>query len=109
MSVLVQSYFLVLEKELVCPADWKIPEHTIGDKLQDCGPPCNLFSSAQKKGAAIVVGVVAASTLISSLFTIITAALDSNRFHYPERAIVHLAVCYAALAICYIIGVTRVK
>jgi hypothetical protein len=92
---------------LLCPSDWKIAEHSIGLTVQDCGPPCNLFSSSQKKGAAIVVGIVATSTLISSLFTIITAVLDSNRFHYPERAIVHLAVCYAGLAVCYIIGVRK--
>jgi hypothetical protein len=59
--------------------------------------------------AAIVVSVIAACTLISSMFTIITALLDPARFQYPERAIVHLAVCYALLAIGYLVGVSSMN
>ncbi|ODM92101.1 Frizzled-1 [Orchesella cincta] len=93
-----------LSTELACPSDWIAPEHSIGNQLNDCGPPCSIFTDQQKYVAAVVIGIFAASTLVSSLFTIITAILDSSRFSYPERAIVHLAVCYAALAICYLIG-----
>lgn len=90
----------------VCPSDWVVQEHSIGNELPECGPPCTIFTEQQKYVAAVVIGIFAASTLVSSLFTIITSILDSSRFPYPERAIVHLAVCYAALAVCYLIGVT---
>ena len=93
-------------KELTCPGHWHIPDHSIAEKLEDCGPPCSVFSSQQKRVAAVVVGIVGGLTLLSSLFTIITAVLDPKRFQYPERTIVHLAVCYAALAVCYIIAVS---
>jgi len=91
-------------KGLTCPVDWHVPEHSIADELHDCGIPCNLFSDKEKQIASIVVIIVAALTLISSMFTINTALLDPTRFQYPERAIVHLAVCYALLAVGYIVG-----
>ena len=95
-----------MNRELQCPVDWARLEHSIGDELTDCGVPCNIFLENERKMAAIVVSVVGVSTLISSMFTIITAMLDPSRFQYPERAIVHLAVCYALLAIGYIVGVS---
>lgn len=111
LTIILVVYFAVVElsNDLVCPSDWTVPDHAIANTLKDCGPPCNVFTEHQKYVAAIVIGVFAASTLVSSLFTIVTAVLDASRFHYPERAIVHLAVCYAALAICYLIGVSFIQ
>ncbi|OXA60000.1 frizzled-1 [Folsomia candida] len=94
-------------QHLSCPSDWSDPEHSIssvGHELQECGPPCSIFTPHQKQVASYVVGVVASVTLISSLFTVFTAILDPTRFHYPDRAIVHIAVCYVGLGVCYIIG-----
>lgn len=92
-------------RDLQCPADWHKPEHSIGSELQDCGLPCSYFSSYEKWVASIIVGVIAGITLLSSLLTIVTACVDPSRFQYPERAIVHIAICYAALALGYIVSV----
>jgi len=94
-------------KELRCPADWEIAEHSIAEELQDCGIPCQTFSLPEKKMAATVVGIIGFLTLISSMFTIITDMLDPSRFQYPERAIVYIAICYALLAVGYLVGVSE--
>lgn len=103
--MLTQNLHLVKVKELTCPVDWGMTEHSIGDELHDCGIPCSTFSTQEKKMAAIVVGIVGVITLLSSMFTITTAIMDPSRFQYPERAIVHIALCYALLAIGYLVGV----
>lgn len=40
---------------------------------------------------------------LSTLFTLLTFWVDPNRFRYPERPIVFLALCYNLVAIAYIV------
>lgn len=94
-----------MSKEPQCPPDFVRFGHKIAGQLADCGLKCMVFQKKEKEMAATVVVIFGALTLVSSLFTLITAALDLSRFQYPERAIVHLSICYASLAIGYIAGV----
>jgi len=100
--------------DFVCPAALKVPPEyeysvSIGRKphvVEDCGAPCyRLFFSPETRDyvRGWVVGW-AAVCLVSSLFTLATFFLDTERFPYPEKPIVYLSMCYLVVAIVYLVG-----
>lgn len=71
-----------------------------------CAPRCGLdvyFRRADKRFAEIWTVVWASLCFVSTSLTVVTFALDSSRFSYPERPIIFLAMCYAIYSLGYII------
>ncbi|KAK0092759.1 hypothetical protein PV326_000656 [Microctonus aethiopoides] len=72
--------------------------------VRDCVLPCQgAFLSAEERGFAAVwlalwSGLCAASTLT----TVITFLIDTQRFKYPERPIVFLSACYFVVSLGYL-------
>ena len=81
-------------------------EYELGD-YPACGIPCGglyFTESERNKVAPAFVLVLSIFCVISTVFSVTTFLIDRLRFHYPERPIVFLCLCYLAIAIVYIVG-----
>ncbi|XP_057683580.1 frizzled-7-like [Corythoichthys intestinalis] len=97
-----------------CPPQLKVPAYLsyrfLGAK--DCGAPCEIstpnglmyFREEELKFGRIWVAVWAVVCCISTLFTVLTYAVDAQRFRYPERPVVFLSGCYFMVALVYVTG-----
>ena len=63
----------------------------------------DLFNKDDKRFAQIWISLWVVLCFLSTMFTVLTFAIDSQRFHYPERTIVLIALCYNFCCIAYII------
>lgn len=96
----------------VCPLNLTVPDALecsmrIGGKVvPNCSFPCErmLFTPYEVQIARNWVGVWSFLCMISCLFTVLTFAIDTERFKYPERPIIFLAVCYLFVANVYVVG-----
>ncbi|KZC09539.1 Frizzled-5 [Dufourea novaeangliae] len=72
--------------------------------VQNCALPCHgAFLTPEERGFAAVwlalwSGLCAASTLV----TVTTFLIDTQRFKYPERPIVFLSACYFVVSVGYL-------
>ncbi|XP_011313121.1 frizzled-2 [Fopius arisanus] len=75
-----------------------------GNVLKNCALPCHgAFLTTEERGFAAVwlalwSGLCAASTLT----TVTTFLIDTQRFKYPERPIVFLSACYFVVSLGYL-------
>lgn len=70
-----------------------------------CGVRCdqNAYTEADDTVPAIVL-VFSVLGILATLFVIATFLIDRDRFQYPERPIVYLAVCYLIIALVLLVG-----
>ncbi|CAH0398560.1 unnamed protein product [Chilo suppressalis] len=68
-----------------------------------CALPCRgaFFTREEKDFAAVWVALWSGLCAASTLMTLTTFLIDSQRFKYPERPIVYLSACYFMVAIGY--------
>ena len=81
-------------------------EYELGDD-QACGIPCEglYFTETERnKVAPAFVLVLSIFCVMSTVFSVTTFLIDRLRFHYPERPIVFLCLCYLAISIVFIVG-----
>lgn len=81
-------------------------EYKLGDDVA-CGIPCGglYFTETERnKVAPAFVLVLSIFCVMSTVFSVTTFLIDRLRFHYPERPIVFLCICYLAIAIVFIVG-----
>lgn len=81
-------------------------KYTYVDKYETCVPRCPsqlLFSQDNKRFANIWISVWAVLCFISTTITVLTFAIDTSRFKYPERPIIFLSVCYTLYSLGYIV------
>jgi len=99
--------------EFTCPADMKTPKlyknHYMFMGEEHCGAPCDnnrllFWTSNQRQFASIWIGCLSMLCAVSTFFTVLTYLIDMKRFHYPERPIVFLSVCYLGVSVAYISG-----
>ncbi|XP_071447254.1 frizzled-2 [Hetaerina americana] len=96
----------------VCPPQFKVPKELdyvlkVGGRTErDCGAPCEgmFFTAEQRRFARLWTGSWSLLCLVSCLATVLTFAVDPGRFRYPERPIIFLSGCYAAVALGYAAG-----
>uniref|UniRef100_T1JLV3 Uncharacterized protein n=1 Tax=Strigamia maritima TaxID=126957 RepID=T1JLV3_STRMM len=96
----------------VCPEHFKVPKSNnyvlrVGDDVRpDCGAPCHemFFTEKERHFSRIWIGVWSILCMISTLFTVLTYLVDTERFRYPERPIIFLSVCYFIVALTYTVG-----
>ena len=70
-----------------------------------CGARCdqNMYTEVDDTVPAIVL-VFSILGILATLFVIATFLIDRDRFQYPERPIVYLAVCYLIIALVFLVG-----
>ncbi|XP_013419788.1 frizzled-4-like [Lingula anatina] len=76
------------------------------NRTNKCALLCNadhLFSKDDKYFADIWMSVWAGLCFVSTLFTVLTFLIDSQRFRYPERPIIFLSMCYNIYSIAFIV------
>ncbi|XP_026733983.1 frizzled-2 isoform X2 [Trichoplusia ni] len=69
-----------------------------------CALPCRgaFFTREEKEFAAVWVALWGGLCAASTLMTLTTFLIDSQRFKYPERPIVYLSACYFMVALGYL-------
>ncbi|XP_003739708.2 frizzled-2 [Galendromus occidentalis] len=96
----------------LCPKEFSVPQNLeyvfrIGGKeVKHCGMPCyNMFFKGKNLAfARYLIGGFAILSATSTLFTVCTFLIDTDRFKYPERPIIFLSFCNFIVALVYIIG-----
>ncbi|KAF9811274.1 hypothetical protein SFRURICE_002643 [Spodoptera frugiperda] len=69
-----------------------------------CALPCRgaFFTREEKEFAGVWVAMWAGLCAASTLMTLTTFLIDSQRFKYPERPIVYLSACYFMVSLGYL-------
>ena len=76
-------------------------------EIDNCAVPCDgiYFSRAERNTVAPLFILLCAIICIAfTLFTVGTFLIDRQRFHYPERPVIFLALCYLILSVAFIVG-----
>lgn len=75
--------------------------------VQNCAFPCRgvFFSQEEKDFASVWITLWSSLCCVSTLMTLTTFLIDTERFKYPERPIVFLSACYFMVSIGYLIRV----
>lgn len=73
----------------------------------NCGFPCHgvFFNQEEKEFASMWITLWSGLCCVSTLMTLTTFLIDTERFKYPERPIVFLSACYFMVSIGYLIRV----
>ncbi|KAJ8026745.1 Frizzled-10-A [Holothuria leucospilota] len=75
-------------------------------QMEQCTPRCGndvLYRRGDKEFAELWMSVWSILCLVFTSLTIFTFLIDRSRFHYPERPIVFLSMCYNMYSIAFII------
>ncbi|XP_005112462.1 frizzled-4 [Aplysia californica] len=81
-------------------------KYTFINRTERCAMLCDqddAFTEDNKYFANVWMAVWAGLCFVSTLFTILTFLIDSQRFRYPERPIILMAMCYNIYSIAYIV------
>ncbi|CAL1534636.1 unnamed protein product [Lymnaea stagnalis] len=81
-------------------------KYTFINRTHRCAMLCKenvAFTDDNKYFANVWMAVWAGLCFTSTLFTILTFLIDSQRFRYPERPIILMAMCYNIYSIAYIV------
>lgn len=72
--------------------------------VENCAIPCRgaFFTREEKYFADIWITMWSVMCFVSTLMTLTTFIIDTERFKYPERPIVFLSLCYFLVAIGYL-------
>lgn len=71
-----------------------------------CTPLCQAnisFNSSDKSFAGVWMAIWAVVCFAVTMFTVVSFVIDAAAFRYPERAAVHLALCYNLVAVGYLV------
>lgn len=72
--------------------------------VQNCAIPCKgaFFTAEEKEFVGIWIALWSGLCCVSTLMTLSTFLIDTERFKYPERPIVFLSACYFMVSIGYL-------
>lgn len=72
--------------------------------LPHCALPCRgpFFTREEKEFAGVWIALWSGLCAVSTLMTLTTFLIDSQRFKYPERPIVYLSACYFMVSLGYL-------
>lgn len=74
----------------------------------ECARRCNasvIFNKRQKSFVEAWISTWSIICFLSTLLTVSTFLIDPSRFHYPERPIIFLSMCYNLYSIGYLVRV----
>ena len=74
--------------------------------IRNCAEPCPgvLTSTEENDFATAWLSVWSALCLLFSVATIVCWVISYRSYHYPLTPILHIAICYAALALTYVLA-----
>uniref|UniRef100_A0A2A4K5Z6 Frizzled-2 n=1 Tax=Heliothis virescens TaxID=7102 RepID=A0A2A4K5Z6_HELVI len=80
------------------------PDQLAAAGVAACALPCRgaFFTREEKEFAAVWVAMWGGLCAASTLMTLTTFLIDSQRFKYPERPIVYLSACYFMVSLGYL-------
>lgn len=81
-------------------------KYTYINRTERCALLCSqddAFTEDNKSFVNIWMAFWAGLCFVSTIFTIITFLMDSQRFRYPERPIIFMAMCFNIYSIAYIV------
>lgn len=83
-----------------------IIKNTIQD-VKNCKLPCKspFFTPEEQEFAGLWIALWSGLCVISTLMTLTTFLIDTERFKYPERPIVFLSMCYFMVATGYLMRI----
>ena len=100
--------------QLNCPDSLTIePGHTLANasymfaEIEDCAVICEgvYFSDTESNKVAPAFILICAIVCIAfTVFTVGTFLIDRQRYHYPERPVIFLALCYLILSVAFVVG-----
>ncbi|EZA56975.1 Frizzled-5 [Ooceraea biroi] len=72
--------------------------------VPDCALPCRgaFLTNEEREFAAVWLALWSGLCAASTLVTVITFLIDTQRFKYPERPIVFLSACYFVVSVGYL-------
>lgn len=72
--------------------------------LKNCAQPCHgaFLTSEEREFAVVWLALWSGLCAASTLTTVITFLIDTQRFKYPERPIVFLSACYFVVSLGYL-------
>ncbi|XP_011066384.1 PREDICTED: frizzled-2 [Acromyrmex echinatior] len=72
--------------------------------VQNCALPCRgaFLTNEEREFAAVWLALWSGLCAASTLVTVITFLIDTQRFKYPERPIVFLSACYFVVSLGYL-------
>lgn len=75
--------------------------------VANCAHPCQetFFNPDEKEFAAVWITLWSGLCAASTLMTLITFLIETERFKYPERPIVFLSACYFLVSVGYLVRV----
>lgn len=75
--------------------------------VENCAMPCRgvLFTDDEKDFAATWIALWSSICCVTTLMTLTTYTIDTQRFKYPEKPIVFLSGCYLMVSLGYLIRV----
>ena len=94
-----------------CPMELEKPDNErfvfriASHSKSNCSYPCHdfLYDRTTERQARTSILVIATVGLLLNLFLQITYRIDTNRFKYPLKAIVHISLCYALISAVYLV------
>jgi len=98
--------------DFICPAQLKAPQdrdyslRVYQTTAPDCGAPCYgmFYDKVQINTFLIWNNVFGLVGLLPCLFIIATYLIETQRFPYPQMAIIHMALSWGAVQVLYLIG-----
>ena len=97
----------------VCPTPLSLSGHTLANSsyvfanIKDCAVRCEgiYFTEVERNSVAPAFILICAILCIGfTLFTVGTFMIDRHRYHYPERPVIFLALCYLVLSFAFVVG-----
>lgn len=75
--------------------------------MANCAYPCRetFFKPDEREFAAVWITLWSGLCAVSTLMTLTTFLIDTERFKYPERPIVFLSACYFLVSVGYLVRV----
>lgn len=75
--------------------------------VENCAMPCRgvLFTEDEKEFASTWIALWSSICCVTTLMTLTTYTIDTQRFKYPEKPIVFLSGCYLMVSLGYLIRV----
>lgn len=80
--------------------------YTYINRTDRCALQCgydDAFTSEDKYFADIWMAIWAGLCFVSTLFTVLTYAIETHRFRYPEKPIIFLSMCFNVFSIAFIV------
>lgn len=103
---------LVTRERFICPVHFSTPAELgyvfrlNGKFHHGCGTPCDnfIFDNRTRDTIRRFILFFATICLLSIAYTLTTYKLSEEKFDYPQRALVYIAICYLFISLVFIMG-----